>query len=143
MRQKTPFVALRAMPGREDWNEPVQRHFMRGALSPTRPRGRCGWAPAHRVCGTASRILCFISSASSLRDLRASAFRFPWPAGWVFTDQTTLYAMLSEGMVGETTADAFADCWFGLCRSLLMVMAQEKVLRNESRPVAVTVSDKG
>jgi hypothetical protein len=40
-------------------------------------------------------------------------------AGWVFTDQATLYAMLSEGLAAGVLAHPFADCWCGLCRYLL------------------------
>lgn len=40
-------------------------------------------------------------------------------AGYVFTDQSTIHAMLSEGLVGGVTAHRFKDSWFGLCHDLL------------------------
>ena len=39
--------------------------------------------------------------------------------GYVFNDQATLYAMVSEGLANNVSAHVFPEPWFGLCSHLL------------------------
>jgi hypothetical protein len=55
--------------------------------------------------------------------------------GYVFNDQATLYAMMTEGLADNVTAHVFPEPWFGLCSHLLRPVRPVRRW-NEAAPVS-------